>query len=67
MRIKELRQAMNYTQKRLSDLTGVSQGKISEYEAEKVIPRVDVALKLAKALGTTVEDMMGNPPVERAG
>lgn len=67
MRIKALREEKKLTQKQLSILSGVSQGKISEYESEKVVPRVDIALKLAKALETTVEAMMGESPIERAG
>lgn len=67
MRMKELREAQNYTQKQLSVLSGVSQGKICEYETEKVMPRVDTALKIARALGVSVEELMGVSPAERAG
>lgn len=59
MRLKEIRTARGITQSKLSELSEVSQSKICEYEAEKVVPRVDAVMKLARALGCTLDELMG--------
>lgn len=56
--IKEERQKAGLTQTELSSLSGVAQGKISEYEAGTSLPRVDSALKIAKALNKKVDDLL---------
>lgn len=67
MELRALRKAKKLTQKKLSVLADVSQGKICEYEAGKVLPRVDTAIKLAKALGCTLDELMGSGVSEKAG
>lgn len=67
MRIKELRKEKGFTQKELSDRSNVSQGKICEYETGKVLPRIDTALKLATALGCTLDQLMESELSDKAG
>lgn len=62
LRLKELRQFKGYTQKKLSILASVSQGKICEYESGKTIPRTDTAIKLADALDCSLDELMGQEP-----
>lgn len=67
MKLKELRKQKGYTQQKLSLLSEVSQGKISEYEKGEVIPRADTAMRLAEALGCTLDELMGKNPEAKAG
>ena len=59
MELKLIRKDRGYTQKKLSELSGVSQGKISEYENGMTTPRIDAAAKLASALGITLDELVG--------
>lgn len=49
-RIKEARTALNYTQKELAELTGITHAMVSLYENARVLPRLDVLISMAKAL-----------------
>ena len=50
----------------LSIRAGVSPQTISDIEMKGTNPRVDIAEKLARALGTTVDDLLGGAK-KRAG
>ena len=54
-RVKQLQASQNITQKELSDITGVSINTIRGWFSKDVIPDVFYAVKIAKALNTTVE------------
>lgn len=56
--IKEERQKAGLTQTELAKLSGVAQGKISEYESGSSLPRVDSALKIAKVLNKKIDDLI---------
>ena len=56
-RIKELREQHSVTQKELGELSGVPYHTVTKIEQGVVIPRVDTALSLAKALQSTVEEI----------
>lgn len=54
-----IRERAGYSQRKLSVLSGVPQPIISDIENGKTkSPTVDTAIKLAKALGCTVEDLV---------
>ena len=45
------------TQQRLADLSGVSRQTINALERNKVSPSLEVAFKIARAFGVSVEDI----------
>ena len=59
MKLKDIRKAKHLTQKQLSLLCNVSQGKICEYEQGKSLPPLDTAAKLATALDCTLDELAG--------
>lgn len=57
MTLKELRQNKGLTQTEVAQLIGKSNRIISHYETGRVIPPLEVAVKLAKVLGVSVEEI----------
>ncbi len=55
--IKQHRARMNYTQKDLAELTGVSRQTINTVEKGRFIPSTLLALKIAEALEMKVDDL----------
>ena len=53
--LQALRERAGLTQAALAQRSGVTQGKISDYETGKTIPRLDSAMKLAAALNVPLE------------
>lgn len=53
-----LREQKNITQVKLSLMVGVSQQSITYYETNTRTPSLPVALRIAKALGTSVEGLI---------
>lgn len=69
-KFRQVRDERGLSQEALEDLTGVSQAVISSLDLGKVPLSVRLALRLAKELGTTVEDLFGEaaselPPREK--
>ena len=62
LRVRDLREALGLTQAELADRAGVSRQLVSAVEAGQNTPSVEGALGLARALGTTVEELFGDPP-----
>lgn len=58
--IEMLRLKRLMTQEELAKRIGVTQGTISQYEKGIIIPKIDTAVRLAAALGTTCEELMGS-------
>lgn len=58
--IEMLRLKRLMTQEELAKRIGVTQGTISQYEKGLIIPKIDTAVRLAAALGTTCEALMGS-------
>ena len=56
-RLREERARHNLTQAELAELVGVSRKTINTVENGIVIPSTVLSLRLAKALGTTVEKL----------
>lgn len=54
-RVKQLQASQNITQKELSDMTDISINTIRGWFSKDVNPDVFYAVKIAKALNTTVE------------
>jgi putative transcriptional regulator len=55
--VKQTRKMMGLTQKELAELASVGRVTISNIETERYIPGVDTALKIARALERTVEEL----------
>lgn len=56
-RIKELRRLLGYRQEDLAEAVGVSRQTIIAVENDKYNPTLELAIKLARHLHTTVEDL----------
>ena len=56
-RIKELRRAKGYRQEDLAAALGVTRQTIIAIENDKYNPTLELAMKLARHLGTTVEEL----------
>lgn len=57
-RIRQLRLARGLTQVHLAELADVSRQLVGAVEADRHLPRVDAAVRLAAALSTTVEELL---------
>lgn len=60
-RLREVRARLNLTQADLAGMAGVSRKTINTVENGVFIPSTDLALKVARALGTTVEEIFQLP------
>lgn len=56
-RIRELRKTQNYRQEDLANALGVTRQTINAIENDKYDPTLSLAFKLARFLGTTVDDL----------
>jgi transcriptional regulator with XRE-family HTH domain len=61
-RVRRRRRALGLSQDALATRAGISRQAIGALEGGKHLPRVDAALALARALGTTVEDLLAIGP-----
>ena len=59
VRLKALRDARGMSQEQLARQVGVSKGTISRYEGNVQVPLLSVATKLALALGTSLDTLVG--------
>lgn len=57
-RVRTYRKAKNMTQQELADALGVSNKTVSRWEAEGSYPDPPTLLRLARALGVTVDDLL---------
>ena len=57
-RLKALRECRGLTQKQLANILGIEERSVSRYEETDALPRVDTAVKIAKFLGISVEEMV---------
>jgi|UPI00054DFDC7 transcriptional regulator with XRE-family HTH domain len=57
-RIKEMLMQKELTQKELSEMTGITESAISHYVKGDRVPRGANLVKIAKALGTTADDLL---------
>lgn len=56
--LKTLRALRNYSQSDLANLSGVSCASIKGYEQGNVVMSLDVAVKIADALGCSVDSLV---------
>lgn len=57
MRIRELREAANLTQKQVADSMGVLDSAVSNWESEVALPRARQLPQLARVLGCSIDDL----------
>ena len=62
--ILKKRQARELSQEKLAELVGVSRQAVSKWEVGDAIPDTDKLIPLARALGITVDELLGNVPEE---
>jgi transcriptional regulator with XRE-family HTH domain len=60
-RLFALRDERGWSQHRLEEESGVSRVSIGKIEADQVKPRIGTLRKLARALGVSVEELVGGP------
>lgn len=65
-KVKELRKRKRLTLRELEQRSGVDGSLISRIENGKVTPRVDTAIKLARALGVSVDELLVDYELELA-
>ena len=59
MRLKALRKARGWTQPVLAKKAGVSAGYLARLETSRHDPKLSTLVKLAKALGVPVTELLG--------
>jgi transcriptional regulator with XRE-family HTH domain len=65
-RLRELRQAAGLSQRQLARLIKQDSSNVSFWERTGRLPRVDLVIPIAQALGVTVEELLGEPKPKRA-
>lgn len=58
MDIKKIRQQIGMSQEELAQAANVSRVAITRYEAGKRVPNIEIAARIAKALGCKVDDLI---------
>lgn len=58
-RLRKFRKNQGMTQLQLAEVVGCRQGLISLYERDERHPTIYIAIRLARALDTTVEELFG--------
>ncbi|MDI3478547.1 MAG: hypothetical protein PWQ59_2072 [Thermoanaerobacterium sp.] len=58
-RIKHLREKKELTQKQLADLVGITEASLSRYENDLREPKAEILSRIAKALDTTTDFLLG--------
>jgi transcriptional regulator with XRE-family HTH domain len=59
--LKKLRTELDMSMQALADKAGVSKSMISKIERDDVQPTIDIAARLAKALGKTLSELLHTP------
>jgi transcriptional regulator with XRE-family HTH domain len=57
--ITDLRKAKNWSQAELASKTGISQVMVGKYERDDAVPSIEVAKKIADALGVSLDYLVG--------
>ncbi len=67
-RVRELRQALSWTQEQLAGKAGVSRQSINSIERDRYIPSLPLALLLARVFACPLEQVftLASPPPENA-
>jgi transcriptional regulator with XRE-family HTH domain len=64
-RLTRLRKAAGFTQTQLADELGISRRRIAYYESESDHPPASLLQDLARALNTTIDELLGSQPAKR--
>jgi transcriptional regulator with XRE-family HTH domain len=64
-RLRQLREAAGLSQRELARQIGDRQSNVRFWEVTGKIPRSDMLAPMAKALGVTVEELLGEPKPKR--
>jgi transcriptional regulator with XRE-family HTH domain len=59
-RLQRLRESLGLTQDQLGRAAGVPPTTLRNYEQGRRLPRLDAAAKLARVLGTTLDELAGD-------
>lgn len=59
MRLKELREDFNYTQKQVGEMIGTAQSNIARWENGSVQPTVEFVIKLAQLFQVSTDYLLG--------
>ena len=62
-RLKSLREERGMDQEALAKASGVSKGSIARYEIGMSVPRVDIAVALARSLNCSTDVLVGVVPL----
>lgn len=62
--MKLQRAKRDLTQAQLADLSGITRKSINAIESGRMVPSIVLALKLARTLGVTVEELFSLSPSE---
>lgn len=60
VKLKKRREELNLTQKQVAERCGIKESHYQGYENDRHAPIVSMAIKIAKALETTVESLWGD-------
>jgi transcriptional regulator with XRE-family HTH domain len=64
-RLQQLRETAGLTMRELARQIGEDHSNVRYWETTGKIPRSDVLIPMAKALGVTVEELLGEPKAKR--
>lgn len=64
-RLSALRKSAGFTQEQLAAEIGISRRRIAYYEAESDHPPANLLRELARALNTSVDELLGSEPAKR--
>lgn len=59
MELRAAREASGKTQKQVAELAGVAERQYQDYEYDRFEPGVRTAIRIARALHSTVEELFG--------
>lgn len=65
-RVRARRAALGWTQEQVAEASGVQAATISRIERGRIVPSLAVLSDLARALGSSVGDLAGDPVTEDA-
>ncbi len=57
-KLKERRKIMNYSQERLAERLGITQGAISQWEQGKSKPNIDKLIEISKIFQCSVDELI---------
>jgi len=63
-RLSELRKAKKFSQEELAKKAGVHTNVLGRYERDEAKPSIDIALKLAEALGVSLDFLVGKSDLQ---